>query len=366
MKRKLSVILTAALVGVTLLSGCGNSKPAQTTEAPKTEAAAQEKSEGASEAADQSEAAAVTFEKKVFKVGLNNPESHPLCQGIKKFGEILEEKTGGQLSLDIYYGGQLGDKTTQMQSLQTGVLDMYMIMSGTLVDYGAKDLKVFTFPYLFDNLEHARAVQNSEIGKQLIDSIQTSGTKMVGIGTYQESGRNYFFTKKPVSKIADLKGLKVRCQEGSIYLETMETFGASPVSIALSELYSALQTGIVDGAEQPLSGFYTNQFHEICKYYLMDGHEISPNIVLFSEITWNKLSPEEQAVIQEAFDESVTYFNELSDASDEEILQKLKEAGVEIIEPENPEEWREAVTGIYDKYAADYKDIIEEIRAVKY
>lgn len=360
MRKKISLLLAVALMGTSVISGC--SKKAET---PATEAVQSEASGQAGEKSTEGNKTS-QFEKKVFKVGLNNPESHPLCQGIKKFGEILEEKTDGQLSLEIYYGGQLGDKATHLQSLQTGVLDMYMIMSGTLVDYGAKDLKVFTFPYLFDNLEHARATQSSEIGKKLINSIQESGTKMVGLGTYQESGRNYFFTKKPAASIADLKGLKIRCQEGSIYLETMETFGASPVSIAFSELYSSLQTGMVDGAEQPLSGFYTNQFHEICKYYLMDEHEISPNIVLFSELTWNKLSTEEQSVIQEAFDESVGYFNELSDASDKDIMSKLEEAGVEIIQPADPEEWRTAVEGIYEKYAVDYMDIIDEIRGVTY
>jgi tripartite ATP-independent transporter DctP family solute receptor len=239
-------------------------------------------------------------------------------------------------------------------------------MSGTLVDYGAKDLKVYTFPYLFDNLKHARAVQKSEVGQKLLDSIQKSGTKMVGLGTYQESGRNYFFTNKAVKSISDLKGMKIRCQEGSIYTETMQVFGASPVSISFSELYSALQTGIVDGAEQPLSGFYSNQYYEVCKNYLMDGHEISPNIVLFSEISWNKLKPEEQKVIKEAFDESVTYFNDLSDKSDAETLNKMKEKGVQIIEPSNPQEWRDAVKGIYTKYASEYQSTIDAIRAVKY
>lgn len=361
MRKKLSIILTLVMVGVAVLSGCSKNGAEETTAAKAAASAGAD-----TQTADKKMEAEQKFEKKVFRVGLNNPEPHPLCQGIKEFGNILSEKTDGQLSLDIYYGGQLGDKSTHMQSLQTGVLDMYMIMSGTLVDYGAEDLKVLTFPYLFDNVEHAREVQKSDTGKNLIASIQAAGTKMVGIGSYQESGRNYFFTKKPVSKIEDLKGLKIRCQEGSIYLETMEAFGSSPVSIAFSELYSALQTGIVDGAEQPLSGFYSNQYQEICKYYLMDEHEISPNIVLFSEITWNKLTDAERTVILEAFEESVDYFNKLSDTSDTEILKKMEESGVEIIQPDDPQEWRTAVEGIYEKYGSDYADVIDAIRKVEY
>lgn len=320
----------------------------------------------AKQSASEDENGAASQTRIVFKVGLHNPEQHPLCQGIKEFGRILAEKTDGRLSLDIYYGGQLGDKAVHLQSLQTGVLDMSMIMSGVLVDYGAKDLKVFTLPYLFDNVAHARAVEKSAIGKKLIDSIQSSGTRMVGLGTYQESARNYFFKNKRVTKIADLKGMKIRCQEGSIYLETMEAFGASPLSVSFSELYSALQTGIVDGAEQPLSGYCSNQFQEVSKYYLLDKHEISPNIILFSEITWNKLSPKDQALIKEAFDESVLYFNTLSDEKDGELIETIKASGVEILEPANPQEWQDAVAGIYKKYAANYQELIDQIRSTSY
>ncbi len=304
--------------------------------------------------------------KVVLKVGLHNPQQHPLCLAVAEFGRIISERTGGRISTEIFYGGQLGNKNVHLQSLQTGVLDMSMIMGGVLVDYGAEDLAVFTLPYLFDSVEHARAFQNAPAGKKLIANIQESGTRMIGLGTYQESARNYFFTGKRVSTIADLSGMKIRCQEGSIYYETMEAFGASPVSIAFSELYSALQTGVVDGAEQPYSGFFTNQFQEVSKYYLLDKHEISPNIILFSESSWNKFSPEDRTLIQEAFDESVLFFNTLSDAEDAKLVAGMKAAGVDIYEPANPKEWQEAVTGIYEKYGARFKDVIEEIRNTNY
>lgn len=311
-------------------------------------------------------AASAGEKKVVLKVGLHNPEKHPLCQGVAEFGRILSEKTDGRISMEIFYGGQLGNKSVHLQSLQTGVLDASMIMSGVLVDYGAQDLKVFTLPYLFDSVEHARAFQKAPEGRKLIDGIQASGTRMVGLGTYQESARNYFFTNKRVNTVAGLQGMKIRCQEGSIYYETMEAFGASPVSIAFSELYSALQTGVVDGAEQPFSGFFTNQFQEVCKFYLLDKHEISPNIILFSEITWKRFSAEDQALIKAAFDESVLFFNKLSDEKDAELVEGMKAAGVDIYEPENPKEWQESVKGIYEKYGAEFKDVIEAIKNTSY
>lgn len=301
-----------------------------------------------------------------LKIGLHNPESHPLCRSVAEFARVLGEKSGGRFKAEIFYGGQLGNKAVHLQSLQTGVLDMSMIMGGVLADYGAEDLKVFMLPYLFQSVEHARAFHKTPEGKKLLDSIQSSGTRMKGLGFYQESARNYFFTKKRVDTIADLKGMKIRCQEGSMYYETMEAFGASPVSVAFSELYSALQTGVVDGAEQPFSGFFTNQFQEVAKFYLLDRHEISPNIILMSEITWNKLSKEDQKLVQDCFDESVLYFNKLSDENDSKFLEGMKKAGVDVYEPKNPKEWQNAVAGVYEKYGTEYKSIIEAVRNTKY
>ncbi|MDY0289263.1 MAG: TRAP transporter substrate-binding protein [Sphaerochaeta sp.] len=307
-----------------------------------------------------------TNQKMTLKVGLNNPLSHPLVQGIVKFGEILGEKSNGKFELQIFPGGQLGKPAVHLQSLQSGVLDMTMIMPATLSDYGAQDLKVFTFPYLFDNVEHARAFQKTEAGLKLFDSIQTSGTRMVAIGAYQESARHYFFTKKKVVNVSDMKGLKIRSNEGAIALENMAALGCNPVSIAFTELYSALQTGIVDGAEQPLSGFFNNQFQEVAKYMVLDGHELSPNIVLFSEITWKRLSAEDQKLVIDSFAESVQFFNQLSDSDDTVLMQKILAAGVEVSNPANPAEWRKSVQSVYDKYGTQYSKTIEQIKNTKY
>lgn len=302
----------------------------------------------------------------ILKVGLNNPITHPLDQGIVKFGEILKEKSGGQYELQIFPGGQLGKPAVHLQSLQSGVLDITMIMPATLADYGAQDLKVFTLPYLFESVAHARAFQKTDAGQKLFDSIQTSGTRMVAIGSYQESARHYFFTKKKVTRVTDMKGMKIRSNEGAIALENMASLGTNPVSIAFTELYSALQTGIVDGAEQPLSGFYNNQFHEVAKYMVLDGHELSPNIVLFSEITWNKLSSEDKKLIKECFAESVPYFNQLSDSEDAVLMEKILAAGVEVYEPADPSEWRVAVKSVYEKYGTQYAATIEQIKNTVY
>ncbi len=308
-----------------------------------------------------------TVEQKiVFKVAVNNPESHAMGQSWKKFGELLESETDGRLSLDIYYGGQLGSKTVCLQGLQTGVIDMYMIMPSVLCDYGAEDLKVFSLPYIFSSLEHARAFTKSDEGEKLLNYIQSSGTRMVGLGYFQDLPRNYFFKDKKVTKVEDLEGLKIRSQASSIDLETMKAFGASPVTVAFSELYSALQTGVVDGAEQPFTGFYSNQFQEVAKYMVLDGHQIAPSIGLISEIAWNKLSDSDRAIIKKCFLEASEYWDTLIDEAETELDQAIRAAGVNVFEAENPEDWRAKVQPVYDMYGEQFKDTIDAINTLKY
>lgn len=377
MKKMIATLLTAAMA--VSLTACGNSSstpseaaaPAaesktEATENAKTEGGAAENSKKDAEAAKTEDGkAAPAGESYTLKFALQNGETHPLCQGVAKFGEILEEKSEGRIKLELFYSGTLGDKASTVQGMQTGTIDAAMLMSGVIADYGCDELGVFTLPYLFDSVAHARAFEKSDNGKALLDTVQSSGSSMVCIGAYQESARNYFFTKKRVEKPEDMKNMQIRCQEGSIYYDSVEAVGAFAQSVAFSELYSALQSGVVDGAEQPLSGFVNNAFQEVSKYYVMDQHEISPNLILFSEVTWNRLSPEDQQLIRECFQESVPYFEELSDAKDEEYLQTIKDSGTEVIDV-NVAEWQEACASVYDKHGQVYADVIEQIKNTKY
>lgn len=360
MKKVIAMLLTCTMA-VSLTACGGSEQKTETTPAATTIA----ESESVKEKATETKKAEDSGEAYTLKFALQNGENHPLCQGIARFGDILEEKSNGRMKLEIYYSGSLGDKATTVQGLQTGTIDAAMLMSGVIADYGCDKLGVFTLPYLFDSVAHARAFEKGPEGRALLDTVQTSGSSMVCVGAYQESARNYFFTKKRVEKPEDMKNMQIRCQEGSIYYDAVEAIGAYAQSVAFSELYSALQSGVVDGAEQPLSGFVNNAFQEVSDYYVMDQHETSPNLILFSEATWKQLSEDDQKLIRESFEESVSYFEEISDAKDEEYLQTIKDSGTEVIEV-NVSEWQEACSSVYDKYGAEYADIIDQIKNTSY
>lgn len=352
--KKMAALLLSGMLAVSL-AACGGT---ETTNEKAAEETGQTEMESVS---DKSQGGDVY----TLKFALQNGETHPLCQGVARFGELLEEKSDGRIKLDLYYSGSLGDKATTVQGLQTGTIDGAMLMSGVIADYGCDGLGVFTLPYLFDSVAHARAFEKSENGKALLDTVQSSGSSMVCVGAYQESARNYFFTKKRVEKPEDMKNMQIRCQEGSIYYDAVEAVGAFAQSVAFSELYSALQSGVVDGAEQPLSGFVNNAFQEVARYYVLDQHEISPNLILFSEATWNQLSEEDRQLIQECMDASVPYFEELSDAKDEEYLQTIADSGVEVVNV-NVEEWQAACSSVYDTYGTEYAEVIDQIRQTEY
>ncbi len=365
MKKIIFLLMVVMLLGL-IFVGCGKKEEAKDQTEKETTKVSDETEK--SEAKDQTEKDQIDEEIEIItlRCGLNNPDSHPLVQSMFEFNEILKEKSGGRIEIDFFTGGQLGDKATQMQSLQTGALDMYMIMPGMIANYGVEEMNLLNIPYLFDNVEHARAVYETEIGTELLDSIQNSGSKLVGIGMYQEAPRNFFFTEKAVTSLEDLEDMKIRVQSSPIYVELMEAFGASATPIAFGELYSALQTGVVDGAEQPYSGYYANSFHEIAPYYVKTEHQISPNIILMSEITYESFSEEDQQLIKDALNDSKTYFRELSATSDAETIEALEAAGVEILEVDDIEEWREKAKPLHEKYGEQFKDYIAKIYTTDY
>lgn len=301
----------------------------------------------------------------LFKISLQNGPEHPLCQGMEAFGRFLEEETKGAMGLELHYSGELGNQRETASGVQSGVIDGAMLAAGVISDYGCEELKLFNLPYLFDCTEHARAFEKSEAGRALLGRVQESGSHMVCIGAYQEGARNYFFTSQDVRRPQDMEGLSIRCQEGQVYRDAVTALGAKPYTLAFSELYSALQSGVVDGAEQPVSGFVLNGYAEIAGYYVMDQHEISPNLILFSEACWEQLDGEQRRQIKTAFERSVEVFERISDQKDEAYLEQMEEAGVKV-RTVDIGEWKEASRQVIDVYGTGLETLVWQAEHTPY
>ena len=299
---------------------------------------------------------------KVIKLGHGLDISHSVHQAMVFMAERLKEKSNGTVLIDIYPNQQLGSERETLELLQIGSLGMTKVSTAVLENF-VPSLKVFGLPYLFRDSEHRFKVLEGELGERLLDA--SLGQRLKGL-TYYDSGTRNFYSKIPVENPEDLEGLKIRVQESITAMNLVKSFGASPTPIAWGELYTSLQQGIVDGAENNLPSFYLSRHYEVCKYLVMDEHTAIPDELLISTLVWNKLSLKEQKWLKEAAMESSEYQKGIWSKSELEALAEIKKAGVIVITPDK-DLFREKVQPMYKEFFKDpeMKETIEAIQTAK-
>ncbi|MEL6355530.1 MAG: TRAP transporter substrate-binding protein [Bacteroidota bacterium] len=270
-------------------------------------------------------------EVKTLKLGHGLDVNHPVHQGMVIMAQRVSEKSAGQLQIEIYPSQQLGTERQCLELLQIGSLAMTKV-SGAVMENFAPEIKVLSLPYIFRGREHAYRVFDSEVGKELLTNSERYWLRGL---TYFDAGQRSFYTKdRPIGQPADLVGLKIRVQESATAMELVRSLGGSPTPISWGELYTSLQQGTVDGAENNPPSFYTSRHYEICKYYSLNEHTAVPDILVIGTQAWNGLSPTEQAWLQEAANEAAKEQRKLWQAAEKEALDSVRAAGVEIIYPE--------------------------------
>ena len=269
--------------------------------------------------------------KKTLKLSHGLDTQHPVHLAMVRFGVLLQTFSDSKLSLEIYPGEQLGSERQALELLQIGSLDIAKVSAAVLENF-APDMQVFNYPYLFRDDKHYREVLFGKVGKDLLTGMDTY--RIRGL-TYFDAGKRSFYTvRKPVESPDDLKGLKIRVQESPTAMQLVRDMGASPTPVSWGELYTALQQGVVDGAENNLSSFYLSRHYEVCKYLCINEHASIPDVLLIGTATWNRLNSEEQAWVQMAADSAAVYQAELWKESEEKALQAIVQAGVKISYPD--------------------------------
>lgn len=303
-----------------------------------------------------------TSDIRVIKLAHGLDVTHPVHKAMVFMGESLKEKSAGKMSLDIYPSQQLGSERECLELLQIGSLGMTKVSTGVLENF-APQLKVFGLPFLFRDAEHRFAVLEGEIGEKLLSS--SIPQRLKGL-TFYDAGSRSFYTKEPVETPGDLEGLKLRVMESQTAMNMVKNLGGSPTPIAWGELYTALQQGVVDGAENNLPSFYLSHHYEVCKYFVVDEHTALPDELLISTLIWNDLSEEEQKWVKEAADESLEFEKKIWHEAEMEALAEIQKAGVEVINPDK-EPFRNRVKSMYEQFSEDpdMKELIEAIQAVK-
>lgn len=291
-----------------------------------------------------------------------HPEGYPNVVAMEHLGQKLEAATNGRLTLKMFPGAILGDEKAMIEQTQVGAIAILRTSLGP-VGPVVPEVNVFNMPFVFRDEAHMRKVIDGEIGDELLAKITASPAKLVALG-WMDGGTRNLYTKKPIHTKEDLAGLKIRMMGNPLFVDTMNAMGGNGISMGFNELYSALQTGVVDGAENNEPTFYTQNHFTVCKYYNLTGHLMIPEIFVMSKVVWDKLSPEDQALIKKLSREAQLEQRELWDKKVAESIEGLKKGGVEFVTVDK-KIFYDATAPVREKYGKDYAELIKRIEAVQ-
>ena len=295
----------------------------------------------------------------VMRLAENQPDTNPVTVAMHIFADLVEEKTDGEIVVEVYANAQLGQEPETIEQAQTGVVEFARVNSVVLAEV-APEIGVFTLPYIFANWDHKYRVLDGDIGRRALDSLEEFGLTAFA---FMDAGTRHFYTTEPVRTLADLEGLKIRVQPSEISIRMVELLGGVATPMNYGEVYSALQTGVIAGAENDYVSYFTSSHYEVAQYYSLDGHLSPPALLLMNKDTFDALSPEHQAAIREAAIEASVRERELMSDFQDESRDAVVAAGVEIIEVD-VSEFQDAVAPIYDQFP-QYADTIDAIRALQ-
>ena len=329
MKKFAAIALAASMV--LGLSGCGNSGSAQTSDTATAE------------------------NPMVLTLAHGLSESHTVHIAMTEFAEKVEERTDGRIKVEIYPNGQLGSENENMEQLMAGVISMTKVSAPGLATYN-EAYHTFGLPYIFDDTEDFYHKMDSQEMRDFFLSTEEDGFVTI---TYYTSGARSFYTKDtPIRTPEDLKGLKIRVQDMQSQTDMLEALGGTPVAMAYGDVYTSLQTGIIDGTENNETALITGKHGEICKVFSMDQHAMIPDVLVMGADVWNSIAPEDQQIILEAAYESTDSHKVAWDTAIEEAIEEAKtEMGVTFIEDVDKEAFREATADMIQEYCDRYPGV---------
>ncbi|MEY9834068.1 tripartite ATP-independent transporter DctP family solute receptor [Sinorhizobium fredii] len=297
-------------------------------------------------------------------------EGSPLVIGQRKFAEIVKEKSGGKIDVKVFPAGMLGGDLQSVTALQGGLLQMSVMNAGLMASL-APDFAVLDLPFLFESTKEADAVMDGEVGKTFAK--QLDDKNLVVLAYWELGFRNLTNSRRPVEKVDDIEGLKIRVVQSPIYLEMFQALGANAVPMPFPEVYTALETGTVDGQENPAPSILTAKLNEVQKYITLTRHTYNPMVLLFSKPLWEKLDQEEKDLLQAAATEAATFQRQLSRDADQKAVDALAASGMTVtkLPPEEIARFREKTKPVADKFAASanpelvkaLNETIEKVRA---
>ena len=347
--------VSAAALALTACGGSGNSTAASTA----TSAAASTASAG--------DAAAAASDPKVTLVYAEvNPLDTIVGQTGSHFKEKVEELTGGSVVVDVQASGVLGSENDVLDAILGGStsIDSSRISAFALTSYGCNKSKLLSIPFTFENRAHFWNFANSDLAPEFLNEPQELGLPVRGL-FYGEEGFRHFFTVKPVAAIGDLKGMKLRVSNDPVMNGMVEGLGANPTVVAFGELYSALQTGVVDGAEQPIANYKSNAFPEVANNLILDGHTLGAVQAVITDNAWGKLTANQQAAVMAAAADTQKFNADLSETAENKVLDELRSSGCNVVDVDDKTPWQEACAKVIKDNTSDQAELYQKLLDMK-
>jgi len=310
--------------------------------------------------------AANAQDKQVWKAADVHPAGYPTVVAIENMGKKLEKATHGRIGIQMYGSMQLGGEKEMIEQAQIGALQIARVSVGALGPV-VDDLNVFNMPYLFRNTAHMQKVIDGPIGKELLGKVEASGKGLVGLCWMDAGARSLYDTKKPINNIGDLKGMKFRVMGNPMFVDMMNALGGNGVPMGYDQVFSALQTGVIDGAENNPPSFVFDNHYQVAKYYTIDEHLIVPEMAVFSKKTWDAMPKGDRDLLVKFSREAQLEERKLWAKYEQDAMDKAKAAGIQIVRVSDKDKkaFQDAVKPVWDKYGPKYAGMIKRIQAVK-
>ncbi|MCF3638841.1 TRAP transporter substrate-binding protein [Rhizobium sp. TRM95111] len=291
-----------------------------------------------------------------------HPDGYPTVDAVKYMGQLVSERTSGRIKIEVTNNAALGQEKDTIEQTRFGVIDMNRVNAAPFNNLVPQTV-VLGLPFLFRSTEHMHKTVDGPIGEEILAAFEPHG--LIGLAFYDSGARSFYTTKKPIEKLEDLKGMKIRVQQSDLWIAMMDAFGANATPMPFGEVYSSLETGVVDGAENNWPSYESSRHFEVAKNYTLTEHSLNPEILVMSKMSWDKLSPDDQKIVKEAAKESVGKMRELWQAREKASEETVRAAGVNVITVDKAA-FADAMKPVYDKFVTDpqMKDLLERIRAI--
>jgi tripartite ATP-independent transporter DctP family solute receptor len=299
-----------------------------------------------------------------FRSSDTHPEGYPTVAAVEHMGALLQERSGGRLCVEVFPSAQLGEEKDTIEQTKFGVIDFNRVSMGPFNNL-VEETKVVSLPFIFRGTDHMHRVMDGPIGDEILAAFEPHG--FVGLAYYDGGSRSFYNSQKPIRSIEDLQGMKIRVMQSDVFVDMMQALGANATPMPFGEVYSAIQTGVIDGAENNWPSYESTGHFEVAGYYTLNQHLIVPEVLVMSKISWDKLTPEDQELVRQAAKDSIPVNRELWAAREKESEAKVRAAGVEIIDEIDKTPFIEAMVPVYQKHANTpvLQSLVERIQATE-